>query len=105
MFGFGFSPFGEMSYYMLIWMSLLQVYASMSPIVHIVNIGSAATESLANITVLSTKLFVNLVHCFSFSLNFVYLPASGFHTMGILSFGFIVYRLFSLPLHLTYLEH
>lgn len=57
MFGFGFSPFGEMSYYMLIWMSLLQVYASMSPIVHIVNIGSAATESRANITVLSTKLF------------------------------------------------
>jgi hypothetical protein len=29
----------------------VQVYASLSPVVHIVNIESAATESLANVTV------------------------------------------------------
>lgn len=28
-----------------------QVYSSISPIVHIVDLGSAATESLANVTV------------------------------------------------------
>jgi hypothetical protein len=33
----------------------LQVYASMSPIVHVVNVGSAATESVANITVCATN--------------------------------------------------
>lgn len=32
-------------------MLLLQVYATMSPIVHIVDVGSATTESVANITV------------------------------------------------------
>ena len=32
-------------------MEKLQVYASMSPMVHIVNVGSAATESVANTTV------------------------------------------------------
>ncbi|KAL5123754.1 LEC14B [Glycine soja] len=31
------------------------VYASMSPIVHIVNAGSAETESLANVTVITTN--------------------------------------------------
>lgn len=30
---------------------IFQVYASMSPIVHMVNVGSSQTESLANVTV------------------------------------------------------
>ena len=38
----------------LTWLLILQVYASLSPVAHIVNVGSAATESVANITVCST---------------------------------------------------
>lgn len=33
------------------WFSLLQVYATITPIVHIVNVGSSVRESLANVTV------------------------------------------------------
>lgn len=36
---------------------LLQVYSSMSPLVHIVDIGSAAIESLANVTVCSSTFY------------------------------------------------
>lgn len=51
----------------------LQVYSSMSPIIHIVDVGSAETESVANITVWSINvsrvglgkiLFVLLWYCF-----------------------------------------
>ena len=36
---------------------LFQVYSSMSPLVHIVDIGSAAIESLANVTVCSSTFY------------------------------------------------
>lgn len=48
-------------------MEKLQVYASMSPMVHIVNVGSAATESVANITVCATT---NSSVLFKYPLNF-----------------------------------
>lgn len=41
----------------------LQVYASMSPIVHVVDVGSAATESHANITVCATSNSLVLFKC------------------------------------------
>lgn len=46
-----------------------QVYASMSPIVHIVNVGSAETESLANVTVRTCDYTLCLL-VFKFGLNF-----------------------------------
>lgn len=41
----------------------LQVYASMSPMVHIVNIGSAIKESHANITVNPACNFISQESC------------------------------------------
>lgn len=43
---------------------VFQVYASMSPIVHIVNVGSATKESLANVNVRSSSIVNFLLNFF-----------------------------------------
>jgi hypothetical protein len=49
----------------------VQVYASLSPVVHIVNIESAATESLANVTVCVPRAM--LVVDFFFLVSYIYM--------------------------------